>query len=260
MANEKSNFFDMFKLVYPDTLQPVARDIGQGLSTILRFILIPLQWLKFADEGVRLKFKDRLEKVANALNNIPEEERIEAPSSIAAPVVEKLAIESDEDISELFINLLTNASSSKTVHLAHPSFVNCISSISNDEAKLLLLFRELAPIPFLKIRMAFDSVNGIIKTPMLTGIEDRTTLTYPENLPVYFENMIGLGILRIPTGKLTNDTKYYRPIEEMYEIARNEIYLKGHEDGKRYNVVFVPGYLQVTEYGCLFIGACTKNY
>lgn len=258
MGKVESTFLDALKLVYPDLLQPVARDIGQSLSTIVRFILIPLQWLRYADEVVRLRFKARLEKTVEALNRIPIEERIEPPSSVAAPVIEKLAIESDEDIS--FINLLTNASSSRTVHLAHPSFINCISSISNDETKLLLLFRDAAPIPFLRIRMIFDKENGIIKSPMLTGIENRTELTYPENLPVYLENIIGLGILRMPAGKLTNVTKYYRPIAELYKVVRQEIYSKGHEDGNRYEVVFVPGYLEVTEYGQLFIRACMKNY
>ena len=62
-------------------------------------------------------------------------------------------------------------------------------------------------IPYLVIRMQFNEKEGIDKSPILTGLEEQVDITFPQNIPLYFENLTGLGILSRELGSLSNIEK-----------------------------------------------------
>jgi hypothetical protein len=108
--------------------------------------------------------------------------------------------------------------------------------------------------------MQFTETAGIDKSSILTGLEKKVQLSFFQNIPLYFENLEGLGILSEGPGALTDIAKWYQPLFDIYEPLKKQIHEKGHEDGKKYDVIFVMGYFNITSYGRLFMQSCMKKY
>lgn len=214
---------EIIKMTYPDLLEPSFKEIGEGLKTIIEFLSIPLLRLKYQSKKAQLRFEKRVKKLIIELDNVPEEDRKEIPSSIANPTIDQLSIESDEDIGDIYINLLTKASSRSQGKFAHPSFFNALKNLSNDEAKIMEYLRDKWEIPYIIIRLQFDETNGIDKTTILTAIESKIELNYPDNIPLYFENLCGLGILSKEVGSLSDKDRWYKPLFNFYEPLRKKI-------------------------------------
>jgi len=256
---KKDDAHELLKLVYPDLIQPAAKSVGESLKIVVDFLTMPLLFLKYANASVRLRFQKRIDRLSDGLEEIPEDKKCEISSSIGAPAMEQLAIESDEDISDLFISLLVNAASEDTISVVHPRFVTSLKGISGDEAKMLMHLKGETSIPFVVIRMKFDAENGLDKTEILTGIEQKVQLRFPQNIPVYFENFLSLGIVSSGTGALSDIRKWYEPLFAIYDPIKQAIHSKGHDDGNQYDVGYSTGYYTITRFGRMFIHACTSK-
>ncbi len=250
----------LLKLSYPDLLKPSLKELGFGLRTIVEFLGLPLLRLQYINIKTKPRFEKRIEKLVANLNEIPVSDRAELHSSIAFPALDQLSIETDEDISDLYINLLTKTSSLSEGREAHPSFINALRNMCNDEAKLIEYFRDKIEIPFIIARLQFNETEGIDKTSILTAIENQMKLQFSNNIPLYFENLTGLGILSKELGSLSDKNRWYKPLFDLYEPLRIAIYDAGHSDGKKYKVVYHTSYYRVTSYGRMFIDACLKKY
>lgn len=253
------NVKEILQLVYPDLLQPATRQLGSNLKTIFEYLSIPLLRMKFAVAETKLQYKRRLQVLIAEMDKIPLEKQCAIPSSIAAPALDQLSIESDEDISSLFVKLLLSSSSTDTIGLVHPSFVGCIRNLSSDEAKVLKYLNEQRTIPFIKIRLQFNETEGLEKSPVLTGMETLPDLQFPQNIPMYVDNLVGLGIIAKGEGALSDVVKWYDPLFKMYAGTKERIQAEGHTDGKHYPVGFQLGFYNITSYGRLFLEACMKK-
>lgn len=259
LLRELGDAKELVELVYPDLIQPIAKQLGSNAATVVEFLSLPLLRMKYAVVERKLRFKRRVERLLLRLDEVPAGSRTEIPSSVGVPVFDQLAVESDEDISELFLQLLKTSASADTVHLAHPSFVTCIKNISGDEARLLRHLSTKATVPFVSLRLQFNQTEGLEKSPILTGLERIVSPIVAENVPLYFDNLAGLRLLAVGAGSLSDIGRWYKPLFELYEPLRRQIYETGHTDGKRYEVVFVTGYYNITSYGRLFMKACLKE-
>lgn len=203
---------------------------------------------------------------------MPDDKICDVPPEILVPVIEKIRYVRDEDIREMFLKLLTKASDEDTIHLAHPGFTTVISNISSDEARLIEYFSQLdkSTIPFVFIRCEFGTQQierggltllkgeGIQKSPLLTSIEDKVELIFSQNIPLYFSNLEGLGLIRQRSNELAEH--YYTGLIQRYEPLRKKLEEIGHGGkGKDYPFEFARGYFEITEYGRLFIEACVRN-
>ena len=208
----------------------------------------------------RMILKRNLEKFEQKLENIPPDQILPMRPEIGVPTLQKLTYVEDEDISSMFVNLLANASDKRSRDIAHPSFVHCISTMSSDEAQILLhLYKsEVMVIPFSVIRCQFNENEGIAKSDMLTGLEQELDLIFSDNIPIYIANLTGLGILEREISFLSDEKKYYEPLYQKYEGRRQELFKEGH-GGKQFPMIFVKGYYSVTPYGKLFIQSCVKG-
>ena len=59
----------------------------------------------------------------------------------------------NEELSEMYTELLAKASQAQNANVAHPSFVNIINNISPDEAILLKSIRHNFVIPFVEVQL-----------------------------------------------------------------------------------------------------------
>lgn len=180
--------------LYKDMAQPAARNVGLALSAVTSvgvFLHLLTSW---GNERLNLCLKNNLEVYAERIKDVPQDSIVEASPEIAIPIIEKLSYVTNEELRNLYVELLAKASIKDELPKAHPSFVNIINSISPDEANLLSYFKKnenLKTTDFytLNVKKSEAFSDFLFQRP------DFIKLQYSENLEGYLENFEGLGII-----------------------------------------------------------------
>ncbi|PLX95334.1 MAG: hypothetical protein C0620_04445 [Desulfuromonas sp.] len=124
--------------LYKDAVQPAAKEIGKGLAVVAKTInvaLSPIAGLVWGYEQIEKYVKDTLEK---KLKNKDPEKITSPPPNIAGPLLESLKYTAyQEELRNMYLNLLATSMDKDVTEKAHPSFVEIIRQLSPDEAKIL---------------------------------------------------------------------------------------------------------------------------
>jgi hypothetical protein len=212
--------FDAIKLLdtktaekfYEDAVSPPAKQIGgigADLIKSLRLFTAPIQLLAAC--------QDRLVGLLDDVRTrVPPERQVEAPASIAGPVLMNLRfIEDDNPLRALYLNLLARAIDKDRQKEAHPAFVKIIEQLSPDEAQFFDSFSAKAPTtahryPTSHTLSLFgpttQSLNAPYKmTPLtllataatkdLEGYQNRSI----EDVELLIERLQALGLFKIET-------------------------------------------------------------
>lgn len=266
-----NNSMDLIKLVYPDLAQPAFKKVGMALETVLDLsntILLPA---KLLNERSSIFFKKHMEKYQEGLEELPTEEIGQVPVEIGLTILDELFKVTNEDLAELFTNLLVNASTVSGSRQAHPSFVNAIKSLSADEAKIIKHL-SLDYKPFIYIRYERQDRRSDIpyiddspvKIPLsddISNLNEILELTFKENKEFYMHNLTTMGILRKSDTYFTSDDEEYellkvqnKPLENDLLDQLNVINAKKHLGE---NVIalmeITQGHYQLTSYGAEFL-------
>ncbi len=246
---------------YDDLVSPANKKLGTALSTVIDLgntILWPVKW---ANERVRIFFESNLRKYEKKLSEIPEEKITPAPSELSFPILERFTYVSNNDISNAFVKLLTSASSTDTISLAHPGFVAIIDRLSPDEAKILNYFKGAEAIPKLTLSFYDSDEMSTYVTAFhdYTGLEKKIELLFASNIGIYFDNLTSLGLIEKTTYYFKQFEDEYSEIEKVYPDIIDAIKPKDitpeNEKRRRYQQ---KGMFTLTEYGKLFIDACIE--
>lgn len=138
----KQGFKQATELVAPAVV-PVTTEIGRLLALPFKFISSVAFYLPqkaiILFEG---KIKEYEIKQRAKLEQIPEEYIIEPKLNIIAPAIEGVALNLDDDnLVEMFSELIKNACDSSVEEKVHPQHVNILKSMSGTDA---VVFRYLA--------------------------------------------------------------------------------------------------------------------
>lgn len=248
--------------VYQDAIQPVAQEMGQALKTlggVINVALAPLAAVIYGYETISANLKIRLE--ARLANTLPE--NIVTPKlQVVGPLLERYKYVYDNgDLSEMFINLLANAMDKNQLQKAHPSFVNLISEISPDEAKLIKTIATEHILPKLDLKIKFPSDPEIegdkegyqYAHVNFTLLGEKAKLQYVDLTPSYLSNLERLNIISTPVGMSESYTYegYYELLED-HEFV-NKLREKVVADGNSLEIV--RGIVRITDFGSLFMNA-----
>lgn len=126
------------KDVYADTVQPTAKNVGGFFGTLSGFfnhvVMYPLKKLNIRYEQKAIAFEKEME---HKYNSIPEKERVEPQLHIVGPTMESLKYNiMDDDLAELFSNLLVSDMDMRTQNLCTPAFVKVIEQLSPVDARV----------------------------------------------------------------------------------------------------------------------------
>lgn len=240
--------------VYTDLAQPGVKAVGQALGTVLELSSTILLPLKLVNEKAKLLFAKRMNEYKEKLESIPEEKRTIVAPELGAPILDKLTYTTNDEIAEMFTNLLANASNEDRVNVAHSSFVSMIERLSSDEARILNAMQKSDDILYCD----FDGVLANAYTPILkhvTAIQKYVTLQYPQNELAYLSNLESMGILKDNFPKEKTDVHLYQEIADFHNV--NQL-LKEKGASKYKNVMVSNGFYSVTPFGRMFIEASTK--
>ncbi|MES2515304.1 MAG: DUF4393 domain-containing protein [Bacteroidota bacterium] len=246
---------------YDDIASPLAKKLGEALSTIIDISNTFLWPIKFGNEKTKLYFENNINKYKKKLENIDGDKVVNVPTEISKPILERFTYLSNEDLSNAFVLLLSNASSSDTINLAHPGFISVIDRLSPDEAKVLKYLKDVESIPKLDITYSNSADNSyVFVIQNATGIEKKVSLTFPENINLYLDNLESLGIIKSVTYYHIELEAELKKIETDSAELFNEHNKEGlsasdHESRKRIE----KGMYVVSSYGDLFLKACIDN-
>ena len=246
---------------YDDIFSPPSKKVGSALSTIIDIsntILWPIKWV---NERTRIYFENNIKKYEERISKIPDEKIVEVPTEISMPIIERFSYVSNEQLSNAFVSLLTSASSSDTIEFAHPGFIAVIDRLSPDEAKILIYFRSNEAIAKLDIKLR-NPENATYKYIVQneTGLTGELGLKFPQNIRLYLDNLVSLGIVQITDYFQTDLEEKFSAIEANFVGSYNSYKKEGETDEQHQKRKQVDkGMYLLTDYGRLFIRACITN-
>jgi hypothetical protein len=201
--------------IYPDLVQPAAQELGKSLQTVAKTVNIALAPLKLV-----VWWYEKIEEfisttVSEKLKNVPPENIVEPPLLIAWPTAEALRFAGhDDNLRDLYANLLATAMDKDTISKAHPWFVEILKNITSDEAILLRLFVKLKQYPLIDIQAKFkDNTWYVIITSNYSNFSNLENFSAPELIPTYINNLCRLWLLMIPSLTSISEPNTYEPLE-----------------------------------------------
>ncbi|OGP20065.1 MAG: hypothetical protein A2054_01330 [Deltaproteobacteria bacterium GWA2_55_10] len=246
----------LLKELYGDLAKPGVSQVGKALGSVLGLGNTILWPITLMNEKANIALKRNLEKYREQIKEVPEDELTEVPPEIGVPITEKLSYVTNEELSNLYVNLLAKASTFKTAESAHPSFVNIINNLSPDEALLLEQFRDTDALPYVEARLVKkDNRNQWLTVAELLTDLRVDKLAFPDNLISYLSNFEGLGLIKIRKDIFIVNDALYDPIEKrnlplfdliQYSKETHEPELKRRK-------------IEITSFGQLFIKACLSS-
>ena len=242
----------LIREVYGDLAKPGVRQVGKALGTVLGIgntILWPIAW---TNERSKIALEKNLERYRRKMEGTPEDEVCEVAPELGVPIAEKLSYVTNEELTEMYTELLSKASRVQDANVAHPSFVNIINNISPDEAILLKSIRHVSAIPFVEVRFKRKGSREFTTLhPLLVKLDCLPYLKFGNSGPAYFSNLEGLGILEVRLDTMLARKESYEELEKHAE--RQYAQLDKIEDRV---LVFQRGQIAITSLGQLFLQAC----
>ena len=209
------------KDVYADTVQPTAKNVGGFFGTLSGFfnhvVMYPLKKLNIQYEQKAIAFEKEMER---KYNSISEEDRVEPQLHIVGPTMESLKYNiMDDNLAELFSNLLVSDMDAKTQNLCTPAFIKVVEQLSPTDARVFkTIFNESAKeetTPICKVDLCKndDEKHKIRKEYLplyLVGIE--VGELNPNDVSKSLQNLERLGLLTIDFLKWRRDDKVYNKL------------------------------------------------
>lgn len=255
-----NNGLEVFKTIYPDIAKPGAQKVGVALETVLDFsntILLPL---KLVNEKSKIFFQKHMETYSKKMSEIPEGEVVPVTPELGLSIMDELLKVTNDDLANLFTNLLVNASTREGAGNAHPSFINVIKSLSADEAKIIHYLGVSKADYFRFIR--WDKVmNGgsIALTDEFSDLRNAVELNFKDNHIFYINNLKNLGILNSETSYLENETHIYEGLENEYsELKETYENILKESPEKGVIISISKGRNRITPFGESFIKSVVR--
>lgn len=264
---------EIAKDAYTDIGQPVAKPTGETLGLIPRAIkaaLLPVEkWVLGKEYNLEATKKLLEEKLANT-----PEELIDSPEPyVAVPALQNISYCMDNDeLRELYANLLASSMNKKVKNGVHPGFVEIIKQMCPDEAKIMKYFKSHRTIPTIDLK--FVSKNGSYNEAItdFSTIGEDSSCENPYETKKYFDNLIRLGLLEKPNMIHLTNEELYKPLKE-HRIIKEKIsefeaikaVLKSISDSGVKAPIELPQYskydfnkglIKLTSYGVSFCNIC----
>ena len=252
---------EVAKDVYEDVGRPVAKPTGELVGLVPRAIkaaLAPVEkWVLQREYNVAETKKLLEEK----LQGTPPE-LIQAPEAhIAVPALQYISYCMDnEELRDMYANLLANSMNEVVKNGVHPSFVEIIKQLSPDEAKFWKYVKNHPRIPTISLRYenTDHGKGGITIVKEFTNVPKLAKCEQIYSGEQYIDNLVRLGLLDRDLDKSFIDKSMYAPLKNDPEFAQlNDDALAKH---KGYDKCTVQEHIvRLTAFGQKFCNICLST-
>ncbi len=224
-----SNLFgaDLAKQAYDDAVSPAAKEVGKtggDLVKALRLFTAPLQLMA--------AWQDRLTAYLEKVRlSVPERNQIEAPASIAGPILERLKyLEEDNHLTALYLELLSRAIDKERIEEAHPAFLSIIEQLSPDEALIIYHLSDTwSDWEF--GRPAWPDVNGELPWTPIKEPPFYSALHFKRHVFMYAEHLEALNVI---------DASFGGSRDEMINLETNDYRMCLTKFGELFKKACIP--------------------
>ena len=123
--------------LYEDALQPAVQEVGKFVARIPRAINAAFCGIDKWILNKEYTINETKKLLAQKLENVNPEKIIEPEPYVAVPIIQAISYSmNNEELRNLYANLLANAMNLDTKDSVHPSFVEIIRQMSPNDAKI----------------------------------------------------------------------------------------------------------------------------
>jgi hypothetical protein len=248
--------------VYQDLLQPATQEMGKALQTVAKTVhiaLAPVSALVWGYDQIR-EFVST--KVSERLKNVPPENIISPKPNVAGPALEALRYTGHEErLSDMYANLLAASMDTTTAQGAHPAFVEIISQLTPDEAKLVSLFLKEMAFPLLTVRWEYKTPTdgkqgGMDVLVNYSQLGEAAGCEFIHLIPAYLDNLCRLGLAEMPAMFVYMSAGIYDSLEQSAVVTTVKSQI---ELNPEFKATIERKGLRVTELGKQFARICVAR-
>jgi hypothetical protein len=242
--------------VYKDAASPMIKPIGEILGFLPRTLKLAFsgweKWLINGEETIRLT----AESVREKIKNIPEEKLVEPESYVAIPAMQQLSYcVNNEELRELYANLLVSSMNADKKWQVHPAFVDIIKQLTPDEARLLKALTPTVIIvnPLIDVQLVHNGDQGyydLFTNFTTVGIDK---IDKPDNICAYIDNLERLKLISVSSTKIMKDISEYQDIETSELLHKR---LPNNMPSVEFKIHFKHKSFSITNFGIDFINIC----
>lgn len=251
---------EIVKEVYADAAKPVVRSTGELAGLVPRAVkaaLAPLEkWIMQKEYNIaetKILLEEKLKDV--------KPENIEPPEAhVAVPALQYLSYCMDnEELRDMYANLLANSMNSVIKKGVHPGFVEIIKQLSPDEAKVMKYFSQHQKAPIITVRYVLSNGGGIDVVRNFSNIGELVGCEQPLDISLYFDNLIRLGLLNESSNMATlTDKDLYIPLKN-HPVIEHFLQEEMITKTKYEKSAIVEGFMFRTDFGEAFCNICLST-
>ena len=185
---------------------------------------------------------------------MPEEKLVEPEPYVAIPAMQQLSYcVNNEELRELYANLLVSSMNADKKWQVHPAFVDIIKQLTPDEAKLLKHFlpTPMQNYPLMDVRLENQRGEGNVYYLNFTDFS-LDVLDIPTNIGLYIDNFVRLKIIEIPPSRIYADNTTYERLKQ-HPILQSKL---PHINIDALKLKYIYKVFNVTNFGANFIQTC----
>ncbi|HAT51111.1 MAG: DUF4393 domain-containing protein [Nitrospirae bacterium] len=255
------------KELYDDAAKPIIQPLGKGLGILARVIPAVLQPLeRWVDKKDHEAAQRKIElSLSEKLKNTPKEELVSPRPMIAQPALEGMALTLDEeDLFDLFSNLLAKSMIKQHKDTIHPGFIAVLKEMTPLEARLARWIFEYEKeydsrsIPCIGIKAAAKNKKDAYYEPLQYYFGEVPYGIFNNNDEIYsasLNNLARLGIIFLPKLEQAHViADRFPPLENDVPIKELIISIENHQLLSNYSIL--RNYTIITKFGVIFLREC----
>lgn len=259
--------------LYRDLAKPMVVPLGETLGEVCNYLIgveNNTKRLEYLKKNARV-FISYLGNKLSSGKTLNEKPRL----NISVPTLEAMSLTEDENINEMFSELLAKEFTNEEYEKVMPVFVNIVKNLTADEAKILnhmdagiLIDKKycnqalpvshgtLKEIPFVQIRSKKETEQEFkVIQNIYTPCFDNIPMKHRENFNVYLNNLKRCGIIDIDTDNRLARIDYDRLFKEQQKIKD----MKKKVSGEEKKIVLKEGIIEFNDFGKEFMKAVKKD-
>ena len=236
--------------LYQDAFQPSAQEVGKLAGRVPRVINALLSNVDIWTLKREYAIKEAQKLLELKLEHIDQEKIVEPEPYVAVPAIQAISYSmGNEELRNLYANLLAKAMIDDTKESVHPSFVEIIKQMSPIDALVFKMIVEAGIRPIINLRRKTPSDGSNIIQNHCTWIKQCATS---------IDNLLRLGLIEIPFGKYYIQQEIYNHIKEnplFQELEQESV--KTLADGEI--IDYEKSYIKLSDFSMLFYNICVVN-
>ncbi len=258
MSKDKKGLIESTAIAVKELVPETTRQTDGILSTVVGFFNnVVLYPVKKANLTFKYKLEAFEQDLKKKIENIPSENLQDPPLMIAGPVLEALKYTYDEEnLREMYENLLASAMDNRKVNSTHPSYVDAIKQMSPLDAKILAIIVEKRQLRCGEIVFDVQKTGKIIYNGMPKYfVPELVNLSDPFIVSSALSNIERLKLIDISDTRF-NNMNYEEIKNHSYVIERASYFKEMCQD---FTVQLIDHGIAINNYGQSFARACMNK-